>query len=433
MNWLSQIVAVTGVTLRSIAQRLGSSTVAIIGIAGVVIVFTAGAVDRRGLPRGDGRRRRSADASSSCASGSDTEMTSGLSGDDARLITEAPGIERGADGPHASPELFVIVGHPAEADAAPMRMCRCAACRRRRSRCGPRSASSRAGCSTPAPTRSSSAARRRSSSPGSTSARRSGGARAPGRWSASSKPAAASPNRRSGATRACCSLRTVAATRISRCYARLESSTAFQTFKDALTTDPRLNVTVIREREYYAQQSQVLQTIIRTIGFGIAALMGLGAIFGAVNTMYSAVSSRTREIATLRALGFGRSPVVISVADRGGAAEPGRRVDRRRPRMGRVRRLPDRDDELAVVQPGGVRVRGHAGAAGEGPGLRDRSWACSAGCFPPFARPGCPSSRRCGSSEIAFTSTRSISRRTATEGRTPLNSPSLDASTAPGA
>ena len=83
--------------------------------------------------------------------------------------------------------------------------------------------------------------------------------------------------------------------------------------KDALTTDRRLNVTAIREPDYYAQQSVVLQTIVRTIGFGIAGLMGLGAIFGAVNTMYSAVSSRTREIATLRALGFGRSPVVISV------------------------------------------------------------------------------------------------------------------------
>ena len=66
--------------------------------------------------------------------------------------------------------------------------------------------------------------------------------------------------------------------------------TVFQTLKDALTTDPRLNVTVIREPDYYAQQSQVLQTIIRTIGFGIAVLMGLGAIFGAVNTMYSAVA-----------------------------------------------------------------------------------------------------------------------------------------------
>ncbi len=95
--------------------------------------------------------------------------------------------------------------------------------------------------------------------------------------------------------------------------ARLESVDSFQTFKDALTTNPRLQVTVIREPDYYAQQSQVMQTIIRTIGFGIAGLMGLGAIFGAINTMYSAVANRTREIATLRALGFGSSPVVVSV------------------------------------------------------------------------------------------------------------------------
>jgi putative ABC transport system permease protein len=96
-------------------------------------------------------------------------------------------------------------------------------------------------------------------------------------------------------------------------YARLASADSFQQFKDSLTTNPRLQVTVIREPDYYAQQSQVLQTVIRTIGFAIATLMALGAIFGAVNTMYSAVASRTREIATLRALGFGRSPVVVSV------------------------------------------------------------------------------------------------------------------------
>jgi len=96
-------------------------------------------------------------------------------------------------------------------------------------------------------------------------------------------------------------------------YARLESEDSLQKFKDALTTDPRLNVTVYREPDYYAAQSKVLQTVIQTIGFSIAALMGLGAIFGAVNTMYSAVANRTREIATLRALGFGSMPVVISV------------------------------------------------------------------------------------------------------------------------
>jgi putative ABC transport system permease protein len=96
-------------------------------------------------------------------------------------------------------------------------------------------------------------------------------------------------------------------------YVRLTSPDSFQQFKDSLTTNPRLNVSVVREPDYYAQQSQVMQTIIRTIGNVIAALMGLGAIFGALNTMYSAVANRTREIATLRALGFGASPVVVSV------------------------------------------------------------------------------------------------------------------------
>ena len=96
-------------------------------------------------------------------------------------------------------------------------------------------------------------------------------------------------------------------------YARLQSADSLQQFKDALTSDPRLNVTVIREPDYYAQQSEVLQLIITRIGYAIAMLMGLGAIFGAVNTMYSAVAARTREIATLRALGFSSGPVVVSV------------------------------------------------------------------------------------------------------------------------
>jgi putative ABC transport system permease protein len=96
-------------------------------------------------------------------------------------------------------------------------------------------------------------------------------------------------------------------------FARLESVDGFQKFKDTLTTDPRLSVTVIREPDYYAGQSEMLQNIVRMIGTVIAVLMGIGAVFGAVNTMYTAVASRTREIATLRALGFGSFPVVFSV------------------------------------------------------------------------------------------------------------------------
>jgi putative ABC transport system permease protein len=95
--------------------------------------------------------------------------------------------------------------------------------------------------------------------------------------------------------------------------ARLDSSEAFDTFRDWLTANPQLNVQVRRETEYYAQQSRALSSLIRTIGFGIAALMGIGAVFGAVLTMYTAVSTRSREIATLRALGFNTTSVVASV------------------------------------------------------------------------------------------------------------------------
>src|SRR5688572_26175462 len=111
MNWISQVIAVTGVTLRSIPQRIGSASVAVIGIAGVVIVFTAVLSISEGFRaamRGTGDPRTVI----VLRAGSDTEMTSGLGGDDARLIAEAPGLERGPAGVHASPELFVIVGHP---------------------------------------------------------------------------------------------------------------------------------------------------------------------------------------------------------------------------------------------------------------------------------------------------------------------------------
>jgi putative ABC transport system permease protein len=95
--------------------------------------------------------------------------------------------------------------------------------------------------------------------------------------------------------------------------AKLESPTAFAAYKDALTTDPRLSVRVVRENEYYASQAAVLDGIIRGLGTLVSALMGVGAVFGAINTMYSSVAARTREIATLRALGFGGGPVVVSV------------------------------------------------------------------------------------------------------------------------
>jgi putative ABC transport system permease protein len=96
-------------------------------------------------------------------------------------------------------------------------------------------------------------------------------------------------------------------------YARLTAPDSFQQLKDSLTANPQITVSAMRAPEYYGSQTQVLQMIIRTIGGIIAVLMGIGAVFGAVITMYTAVASRTREIATLRALGFGGIPVVFSV------------------------------------------------------------------------------------------------------------------------
>ncbi|MFC4250456.1 ABC transporter permease [Sinimarinibacterium flocculans] len=94
---------------------------------------------------------------------------------------------------------------------------------------------------------------------------------------------------------------------------QLESADAFQTFKDALTTDPRLVVNPQRQTDYYASRSEQLHMLIRILGYTVAVIMGIGAVFGALNVMYAAVATRTVEIATLRALGFGGLPVVISV------------------------------------------------------------------------------------------------------------------------
>ncbi len=94
---------------------------------------------------------------------------------------------------------------------------------------------------------------------------------------------------------------------------KLTDVDAFDTLKAALSSDPRLTVDVQRTRDYYATQSEDLTRLIRILGVAIATIMGVGAVFGALNTMYAAVSTRAREIATLRALGFSATPVVISV------------------------------------------------------------------------------------------------------------------------
>jgi putative ABC transport system permease protein len=94
--------------------------------------------------------------------------------------------------------------------------------------------------------------------------------------------------------------------------AHLTSPNALQAFKDSVTSDPRLSVDVSREIDYYSKQSTRMTQLITILGGLVAGVMAIGAIFGALNTMYSAVAERGREIATMRALGFGAAAVVFS-------------------------------------------------------------------------------------------------------------------------
>jgi putative ABC transport system permease protein len=92
----------------------------------------------------------------------------------------------------------------------------------------------------------------------------------------------------------------------------LTSPAAFQQFKDAVTSDPKLTVQVDHEVEYYARQSQVLTTLISVLGGLVVLIMGVGAVIGALNTMYAMVSERSREIGTMRAIGFSQFSIVLS-------------------------------------------------------------------------------------------------------------------------
>ncbi len=93
---------------------------------------------------------------------------------------------------------------------------------------------------------------------------------------------------------------------------RLTSVDDFQEFKDEVTSDPRLTFDVFRETAFYAQQSRTISTIIRVLGFLVAGIMAVGAVFAALNTMYSAVAARGAEIGTLKALGFSSGNIVTS-------------------------------------------------------------------------------------------------------------------------
>ncbi|MCB1054865.1 MAG: ABC transporter permease [Acidobacteria bacterium] len=312
LRWIQQVAAVTLLNLQTLRQRLGSSLVAVVGIAGVVLVLVAVLSIAEGFSR-TLKTAGSPDSAVVLRAGSDSEMTSGLRLEDTKIIADAPGVLRGADGaPAASPELFVVINLPkisTGTDAnVPLRGVGPEAFEVRRNVrmvegrkfelgrneiiAGEGARSQFRGLDVGSELRLGQATW---TVVGTFS---SGGTVADSELWCDAR--VLQPAYRRGST-------------FQSVYARLESAEAFQQFKDALTSDPRLNVSVERETDYYAGQSELLSNLIRVLGWLIASLMGLGAIIAAVITMYSAVASRSREIATLRALGFAGLPVVVSV------------------------------------------------------------------------------------------------------------------------
>ena len=311
MNFLTQTLAVTMLNLRTVPQRLGSSGVAIVGIAGVVIVLVsvlsiaqgfAAAMEASGSPVRALVMR----------SGADSEMTSGFSGAEVDIIKQAPGLRREGQAPLASAEMYVIIDIPKistnTAANVPMR-----------------------GIEPPGtPLRSEfSIAEGRMFTFGTNEVIVGRGAHVNFKGLNVGDTITSGQNtwqvvglfETDGSvaeTEIWCDVRVLQGVyRRGNSYqsilARLDSSESFNPFRDWLTANPQVNVQVRRETDYYAQQSRALTSLIRTVGFGIAALMGIGAVFGAILTMYTAVSTRAREIATLRALGFNTTSVVVSV------------------------------------------------------------------------------------------------------------------------
>ena len=313
MRVLAQIVQITLVNLRNLPQRLGTSLVVIVGIAGVAGVLVSV------LSMSEGFRHTLASTGREdrvivLRAGSDAEMSSNVSRDQAVLVGALPAIARDAAGrPLASAELVVMVDLPRRGQTDPnnvpfrgvqpaafairdeIRLVEGRPFERgvREVIVGRRAAQQFEGLGV-----------------GSRIAFRDSDWTVVGIFSSggdvheseiwADAEVAASAYRRTG-------FQSITARLADGGSAGLADLTA------SIARDRRLSMTVFREPEYYAKQSKVLTTLINVLGYTVAAFMALGATFGALNCMYSAIASRQVEIATLRAIGFGSAPVVVSV------------------------------------------------------------------------------------------------------------------------
>lgn len=310
-SWINQLAAVTAMNLRNLPARLGTSLVAVVGIGGVVAVLVAL------LSMGEGFRAALElsgrdDVALILRGGSSDELSSGLGREQVNVIEAAPGIVRDARGAVASPEFYTIVDLPMRSTGTSANV--------------PfRGVTARA----PEVRERFRIVAGRMFEPGKDEVIVGRGAFAQfgnvdlGRvvtwgsqqWrvvgvfeaggSVSESEVWTDLTVLQGVYRRGNSVQVV--------RVQLTSPAAIDELERWLDADPRIDASVRSEREFYADQSRILVTMIRYVGTTIAVLMGIGAVFAALNTMYSAVSSRTREIATLRALGFGTTPVIASV------------------------------------------------------------------------------------------------------------------------
>ena len=311
INWLSQVVSVTKFGLLSIPQRRGAVAATVIGIAGVVAVLVGVLSIAVGFQK-TMAASGSPDSAIVLRSGADSEMVSGFARENTRVIADAPGLARSGDGPLASAELFVIINLPKRSTGTdanvPLRGVERSAFQVRDKikivqgrpfEWGKNEAIIGLGAAQQF------------------AALDVGGKLRVGRydWPIVGTFSAGGGSAESEIWTDATVLQSAynRGDSFQSVYVKLTSPEAFTKFKDAITTDPRLNVKVMRQTEYYAEQSTAVTKLITKLGVLIAALMALGAVFGALNTMYTAVSARTREIATLRALGFGSGSVVVSV------------------------------------------------------------------------------------------------------------------------
>jgi putative ABC transport system permease protein len=311
-NWLAQIGAVTFMNLRNVRERLGSTFVALAGVAGVVTVVVGVLSINEGF-RAVLQGAGADDVAVVLRGGATDEMTSGFSQAETRVIADAEQIARDGSRPIVSSELYVIFEVPLKSTGTtanvPLRGVSADAAPHLRQGfeitagrmftpgtfeviVGRGAASEFAGVDVGQTVRA-----------GTTAWTVVGHFRDRGSV-AESEVWTDAPVLQGAYNRG---------TSYQSVRARLTSPQALQGFKDTLTSNPRLNVRVFTERQYYEEQSRTMTALVGTVGVVIAVLMGLGAIFAAVNTMYSAVSARAREIATLRALGFGAFPVIVSV------------------------------------------------------------------------------------------------------------------------